>query len=325
MKNFGALSPAGVAASLLLLGACGMEAEPEDAEDAASTATATALEIELDAAEQARLGVTLALLAAASFEERVEGPALVLDAQPIIEMLATRIAAEAAARQSQAANERAAALFGSDAAVSREVLESAQRQAAVDDAALNVARAQALVSYGSGAPWFDVARRARLVAALTAGEGVVVRATFAGEFPQATAPGALAFRRIGETAAAPNWTSMDIWFGPADPAVPGRAVFAYVEPAAGLVSGARLIASYGTGARLDGVRIPAAAVVFAGGTAWCYLAADDGVFVRTAVDLRRPLPDGYFQAEGFTADVPVVVAGAGLLLAAELGGAADED
>lgn len=312
-------------ASLLLLGACGIEAESDDADAEAGAGTATALEIELDAAEQARLGIALEPLGAAVFEERVEGPALVLDAQPIIEMLAGRIAAEAAARQSQAASERAAALFGSDTAVSREVLETAQRQAAVDDAALNVARAQALVSYGSGAPWFDTARRAHLVAALTAGDGVVVRASFTGGLPRGAQPAALAFRPIGATAAARAWSSADVWVGPADPAVPGRALFAYVEPADGLVSGARLVASYGAGEPLDGVRVPAGAVVFAGGSAWCYVAADEGVFVRTAVDLRRPLPDGYFQASGFTAGSPVVVAGAGLLLAAELGGAAEED
>jgi len=325
MKFLSILRPAIVTASLLVLGGCGMEAEPEDIDDAASAATATALEIELDAAERVRLGVVLEPLREATFEERVEGPALVVDAQPIIAALATRIAAEAAARQSQAASERAAALFGSDAAVSREVLETAQRQAAVDDAALNVARAQALVSYGSGAPWFDAARRTRLVAALSAGEGVVVRATFTGGFPQGAEPAALAFRRVGATDAEAGWRSDDIWFGPVDPAVPGRSLFAYVEPADGLVFGARLVASFGAGAQLRGVRVPAAAIVFAGGTAWCYVAADEGRFVRIAVDLGRPVADGYFQAQGFTAGVPVVVAGASMLLAAELSGATEED
>jgi len=325
MRRLRELPPAFVAASLMLLAACGMESESEDAEGAENAATATALEIELGEAEQLRLGIVLEPLGEASFEERVEGPAVVIDAQPIVAVLAARIAAEAAARQSQAASERAAALFGSDAAVSREVLETAQRQAAADEAALNVARAQALVSYGSNAPWFDTMRRAQVVAALAAGEGVVIRASFTSGFPQGAAPSELAFRGIGEAFSTQGWRSQDIWVGPVDPAVPGRALFAYVEPADGLVSGARLVASFRAGARLEGVRIPAAAVVFAGGTAWCYLAADEETFIRTAIDLMRPLDDGYFQASSSIAGTPIVVAGAGLLLAAELGGATEED
>jgi len=61
--------------------------------------------------------------------------------------------------------------------------------------------------------------------------------------------------------------------------------------------------------------VPLSAVVLAGGEPWCYVQTPDDVFVRRRVDLGRPLPQGYFQAQGFTAGERVVVAGAGLLLA----------
>jgi hypothetical protein len=43
------------------------------------------------------------------------------------------------------------------------------------------------------------------------------------------------------------------------------------------------------------------------------------------VDLSRALPDGYFQGSGFKTGERVVVAGAGLLLAREIGGGGEGD
>jgi hypothetical protein len=132
-------------------------------------------------------------------------------------------------------------------------------------------------------------------------------------------------RPVGQRSERDVWRSGDIWLGPADPSVPGPALYAYVDPAADLVSGARLIASFVDGAPQSGVTVPASAVVFSGGSAWCYVAADDGGFARAAVDLSHPVDDGYFQASGFEAGREVVTAGAGLLLATEVGGADEED
>jgi len=309
----------------LMLPACELDTPAEGPGEEPPETAPVMLEVGLDEEEQERLGLRMEPLVQIEYEERIDGPGVVLDAEPIVQMLAERAAAEAAARQSRAASERAAALFGSDAAVSREVLEAAERQTAADEAALDVARARALVAYGAAAPWLEPARRARATTALTNGSAVVVRASFPGGFPESGAPDELTLRRVGEGGLSPSWRSSEVWTGPADPAVPGPSLLAYVEPAQGLVSGARVVASFGAGMPLHGVRVPSPAVVFAGGAAWCYVATDDDTFVRTEVDISRPVDDGYFQARGFTAGAPVVVAGAGLLLASELGGAEEED
>jgi hypothetical protein len=65
--------------------------------------------------------------------------------------------------------------------------------------------------------------------------------------------------------------------------------------------------------------------VLAGGEAWCYVAESDEVLARRRVDLARPVPQGYFQTSGFEPGERVVVAGAGLLLAREIGGGAETD
>jgi hypothetical protein len=317
-----------IAASLLvLLASCGqMRDEATDGGDVPpGDAGASESALNLDAAQREGLGVVLAPLLETTYEARSEGQALVLDVQPAVQAMAELNSAEAAARQSAAARERATALFGSDAAVSREAVEAAERQAAADAAALDTVRARTLVAYGNAAPWLDAARRTRILAALTRGDGVVVRASFPAGLPGGERPSALSLRPLGERSEPETWRSVEVWLGPADPAVPGPALYAYVEPAPDLVSGVRLVASFASGLAQTGVTVPTSAIVFSGGTAWCYVFADGSGLARLPVDLSRPAASGYFQASGFEAGQQVVIAGAGLLLATEVGGPEEED
>lgn len=312
-------------ASLVALAAtaCDRAGETDSADAAAAAGTEPVdqllVRVSLDAEDRERLGLAVAPLAAATYAERLQGQALVLDAQPVVELLASWTAAEAAARQSRAARERAAALFDADAAGSREALEAAERQAAADTAALEVARARATVAYGNAAPWLEAARRAASLTALRDGTAALVRASFPGR-GLSELPDAIGLRPLGAAGTGEARAVTELWFGPADPNVPGSVLLAWVSPAQGLVAGARLAATIATGAERAGVVVPASAVVLAGGSAWCYRAVEAGAFQRTAVDLGRPLGGGYFQDAGFTAGDEVVVAGAGLLLAHELTG-----
>jgi hypothetical protein len=93
----------------------------------------------------------------------------------------------------------------------------------------------------------------------------------------------------------------------------------------GLSYGERLIASVATGPEVAGTVVPASSVVLSGGEAWCYVEESDDVLARRRVDLGRPLAQGYLQTSGFMPGEHVVVAGAGLLLAREIGGGAESD
>jgi hypothetical protein len=219
---------------------------------------------------------------------------------------------------------RARDLFRSDTAVSAGTLEAAERQAAADDAQAKVARARATLGFGAGAPWLDARRRDGLLEELAAGTTLVVSAAFPSGLGGA-APNAIELRRTGGAADAGPWRATEIWTAPADPTVPGPTLLALLPGAAGVAAGERLMARVASGAPTPGVVVPRASVVLAGGEAWCYVSGDGDELVRKRVDLARPLPEGYFQAEGFAPSEAVVVAGAGLLLARELGGAAEED
>lgn len=305
------------------LGGCGGDAPGTEAE-AAAEHEQRVLGVVLDEDEARKLGVEVAPIAAAAYQPFASGTARVVDAQAAIALLADLEKAETEARTSQSALKRARDLFRSDTAVSAEALEAAERQAAADDAQVKVARARASLEFGRGAPWLDATRRESLVAALASGATALVSASFPSSLTGAEPPFALELERIGAAAQA-RWSATETWLGPADPSMPGPTVLGLVPiTLSGLSTGERLGARAVTGAPLEGTVVPASAIVLSGGEAWGYLQGDDG-FTRRRVDLSRPAAEGYFQQQGFTAGEAVVVAGAGLLLARETGGGAEED
>jgi hypothetical protein len=296
---------------------CG-ERAPEAAAHAAEEAPA--LGVTLDAEQQRKLGVETAEAAATTWQPSIAGPAQVLDPQGLVTAMAEQSKAEAELRSSEAARKRAHDLFGSDTAISAEKLEAAERQASADLAQLEIARTRAALGFGSGAPWLVANRREALLGALTRGSTLLVRASFPGGLP-AGKPEALTLRRVSGGDAL---TASEVWSAPADPGVPGPTLLALV-PGGGLAFGERLTATLPLGAAQTGVAVPASAIVLAGGQAWCYVLQGEEEFERRAVDTGKPLDAGYFVASGIAAGEKIVTAGAGLLLARELGGAPAED
>jgi len=269
----------------------------------------------LNHATQLKLGIAVKGVEPAVFEQSITGSARVINAQTIVNVMADLGRAEAVARASEAAVKRARDLFNTERSVSAQALEAAERQAAVDAAQLQKAQAQAALSFGAKAPWLTLNRREQLVAELERGSVVVVSASF----PSGLAglkPARLDVHRIGRGSGAEEWTTKEFWFGPADPSIPGPCVLGLIGDPNGLACGERLVATFATSETLSGFMIPASAVVFSGGEAWCYVSATGGQFARKHIDLDRPLPGGYFQAAGFGMQ-RIVVAGAGLLLAYE--------
>jgi hypothetical protein len=311
-----------VGASFALAG-CGAD-QPGAAAEAAAEHEQPALGVALDDDEARKLGVAVAPIAAAAYQPYISGTARVVDAQAAIAVLADLEKAETEARTSQSALKRARDLFRSDTAVSAEALEAAERQAANDDAQVKVARARASLEFGRGAPWLDASRRESVAAALASGATALVSASFPASLAGAEPPFPLELERMG-MAGQPQWSATETWLGPADPSIPGPTVLALVPiTSSGLSAGERLGARVASGAQLEGTVVPASAIVLSGGEAWAYLQSGSD-FTRRRVDLGRPVADGYFQQLGFTAAEAVVVAGAGLLLARETGGGAEED
>jgi hypothetical protein len=103
-----------------------------------------------------------------------------------------------------------------------------------------------------------------------------------------------------------------------DPRIQGRSFF-YIAPArgAGLLPGMNVLAYLPSGPKVRGIIIPAAAVVWWQGSAWVYVQTGPDRFVRREVSAGTPLKEGLFVMKGFSAEEPVVLSGAQLLLSKE--------
>jgi hypothetical protein len=297
------------AAALLLLSACGKNDKPAEAKDADADTPGVTLKAE----EIHSMGITVQPAAAAQFQGRISGYGVVTALDTIAQADSDFLAAQATAAQSQAAAARARSLAtGEEAAISREQLEAAQSKAAADQAALTLARRKSEAAFGLHSPFRDSGLRAQVMRELASGAAVLVRATFpvmGGQAPQR-----LEVSRMG--ADAKTWTAGTVWDAPADPSVPGRSFYALVR-GSDLAQNERVTAAISTGAAQQGVIVPANALVFGESQSWVYVQTAARTFLRTQVDISRPMGAGYFVT-GIKPGDKIVVGGAGLLLAHEV-------
>jgi hypothetical protein len=298
-------------------------AGPAPAADKGAGAGEVAEGVRLKPDEIEKSGIVTAAVAAATHAPESAGYAVVLTRETIAQALAELTAAAAVERQSRAALERARQLAGTPGAASVEQQESAQRQAAVDHAALLLAQRRLSATFGRNAPWKDDYQSSELTA-LANGERKLARVTFPlGALGSAT-PAALRLAHLGGTSGGRSFESLALWNAPADPSIPGRSFFAILK-GTDAAEGERLVARAPVGPATAGAVIPFPAVVISAGKYWCYVEAKPGLFERTEVDTTMPTDDGYFVTAGIAPGAKVVTTSAGELLARETnpGGAAD--
>jgi hypothetical protein len=295
---------------LLALVACGkQEAGKKDAAEKPEAESGVSLKAE----EIKSLGIATQPAQAASYRAAVSGYGVVVALDSFAQLDADVMTAQAAAAQSQAAATRARILAtGEEAAVSREVVETANAKAAADDASLMLARRKAEASLGRDAPPL-----AALRARLASGAGVLVRATFPLGALGNEMPRQLQVTRLG--AERQSWTARTIWEAPADPAFPGRGFYVLLD-GSDLAQNEHVTVQVPVGAAVAGVMVPSDALVYGQNQAWAYAQQEPGKFQRVAIDPAKAMTGGYFlpDASGIRPGQAMVVKGAGLLLAREL-------
>jgi hypothetical protein len=304
-------------AALLLLSACGKDAgdKPEAKDKDADTPGIT-----LKAEEVQSLGLTVQPAAAAQYQGQISGYGVVTALDAIAQADSDFLTAQATAAQSQAAAARARSLAtGEEAAISREQLEAAQSKATADQAALALARRKREAAFGLNSPFRDPEARARAMGEFASGAAVLVRVTFPATGGEA--PRRLIISRMG--ADAKSWTTTTIWDAPADPSIPGRSFYAILR-GSDLAQNERVTAAIPSGAPQAGATIPAHAVVYGESESWVYEQTGARTFLRTQVDISRPMGDGYFVSN-VKPGQKIVVDGAGLLLAHEVNPSTDAE
>jgi len=312
-------------AAVLVVAGCQRSEPPAGAEpaQAADKASVEGEGVSLKPEEIEKAGIKTTPAVAARQAPESTGYALVLTREAIAQALADITSAAAAERQSRAVLARSKGLAGTPGAMAVEVQEAAQRQATVDAAALALAERRMSATFGRGAPWKDD-YASPVLASLASGESKLVRVSFPLGALGTTVPAKLRLLRIGPAQGEKSFESNAVWSAPADASLPGKSFFAILK-GSDVSEGERLLARAPVGAAVDGVIVPAAAVLISAGKYWCYVEEKPGHYVRTEIDVSMPADDGYFVTAGIAAGANIVTASAGELLAREVnpGSAAD--
>lgn len=305
--------------ALLTIAGCHRTPPPADIAPAAAPAKGVVLSPE----EIEKTGIRTTQAVADVHAPEVTGYALVVARETIAQALADITSAAAIERQSRSALARGRRLAGTPGAMSAESQEAAERQAAVDHAALVLAEQRLSATYGRDAPWRDNYQSAEL-ASLAGGAMRLARVTFPLGVLGRDVPAQLRFTRFGEAETGRSFESRSVWSAPADANLLGKSFFAVLKGAdAG--EGERLLARAHTGAAEAGVVVPFSAAVIRDGKYWCYIEDSPGHFTRRAIDTSMPVDGGYFVREGVAAGASIVTSSAGQLLARETNPAAAAD
>jgi hypothetical protein len=309
---------AGLCVGLTFLGGC--HKSPADAPTTpaataspAATAPDAIAGVSLEAQEVEKLGITTVEAKAATQIPDVAGYGVVVPHETLAQSVSELLTAAATQRQSSASLARIEHLAGTPGAMGADAQGTAERQDAVDRAALSLARQKSSSTFGQYPPWRDDFSSATLQA-LANGRIKLVRVTFPlGSFKS---PGTLRLARLGAGEAGQSWMSTTVWDAPADVSVPGKSFFALLK-AADASEGERLLAWAPIGEPQAGVVVPATAAIISGRKYWCYVEDKPGHFVRVELGTSMPVRDGYFVKSGIAAGDKVVTSAAGLLLARE--------
>jgi hypothetical protein len=299
----------------LPISSCRKGGSGEQAPAAETKAAPESEGVTLTPEELEKSGIKTVTLAATSHAPETTGYAVVIAREALAQAVADLTSAAAVERQSSGILARDRGLAGTPGAMPVEALESAERQATVDHAALMLAVRRLAATYGQNAPWKDN-YNSPILGSLARGETLLARVTFPLGALGPALPAKLRLSHLGNAQDSRHIESTTVWRAPADATIPGQSFFAILK--GGEASeGERLLAHSAVGAAESGVVVPFSAAVISAGKYWAYVEEKPGVFVRTPIDPGMPTDDGYFVREGIAPGAQVVVASAGLLLAHE--------
>jgi len=281
------------------------------------------IEVELEAADQARLGVSTIRLQAVQAPGIIDGIGRVLNVNALAQLDADIETADALASASANEAKRLAVLAADDQNASRQSLEAARAQSASDEIRLGLARRRLELEWGSGLAALDSAQRRQIIEQIAIGRTAFLRID-----PLAAQSIIGAAVQLRPDASAPAIETQSL--GPAaitDPQLQtnGLLVTVHGNAAMDLRPGRVLAAEIIDAKNQDGVILPRSALVRIDGMTWVYLRRSRDEFVRREVIGPRMRNDGWFVSTGFVPGEEVVDTGAGSLLAVERGGEPVDD
>lgn len=320
-----AAAGAGACAAVMLVAVPARQPVPEGAavaeEAAAQTSSARDGEVRIEANEQRRIGLRLAIVSSTTAPVVTHGFARGLDSGALASIDAEIASGMAAASASQAEADRLALLAAQDQSASVRSVQAAKAQAAADAAKVQLARRRIALEYGPGLARLSASARRSLLADIAGGRAALVRVDVPGA-------GIMDLARVRLDGGGGSLRIL----GPAsvaDPRLQSAGVLSVLRGpiAASATNGRILGVTIERGGAEQGVTIPGEAVVRWRGGLWAYKSGGPETFERTELVDARAITGGWFVKTGLAAGDRVVVRGAETLLAVDRGGGAapDED
>ncbi len=287
--------------------------------------------VRIPAQSQKAAGIEVQALKAAKRDAAYEAYGIVVNLQPLAELRGRYLAAVSESRATRATlagaeseSRRMESLYRDDRNVSEQAMKSAQaryqtelaRQAASDQVVASV-RDAIRGAWGEAVTRWAVDPDSPTMRALLGQTAFLVQIVFPYNLPRSALREKVAVApAMARDRAQP--ASFVAGSPQIDPAFPGETYF-YLVNGVGLRSGMRVVARIRQGgAPLNGVVVPASAVVWHAGKSWAYVKDDEQTFARFEVSTADEFEGGWFNIAGFDADDEVVVSGAQLLLSEEL-------
>lgn len=284
--------------------------------------------VTLAQATQIKSGIAVAPLEAISHQKELQAYGVVLDLQELIDLRNRYVSAKTHVEMTQASletsrkeYERLKVLHGDNRNISDKTFQAAEATWRSDEANVRAAQEslQALKNT-TQQRWGSVLARWLFDASaafdrLMNQQDVLIQVTLpAGEqissAPQTAWVQAANGTFISAVLASPSPRT--------DPRIQGMSFF-YVASSQtiGLLPGMNVSAYLPVGTEVQGVLVPASAIVWWQGKAWGYVQKDASQFIRREISMDTPVKDGWFVMKGFSAGERLVVSGAQLLLSEE--------
>ncbi len=283
--------------------------------------------IRVERAAQERSGIETTRLPSAPYLDQIRAYGMVLDAARLTDLSNSYANAEAQLRTAQAkatfskaAFERAQKLYDNERSVSLALLQSAEAALRTDEAGVGAAESQvrtlAATVHQEWGPVLgrSLVERSATVARLIERQDFLVQVTLPPGVPVPKSVTAAAIESPGKGRAAITQVS------PAtrtDARIQGFSFFYLVGAEGGVLPGMNVLAFLSSGEALDGVAIPAEALVWWQDRPWVYRRTEPDTFVRTELATDQPTPAGGYIDRNLGKDVEIVTHGAQLLLSEE--------
>lgn len=277
--------------------------------------------LKLDAETRDRMGLKTAALVAAQAQPEVKGYGRVLDAAPLVALVAESASAKASLEASTKEYERLKVLYSQNQNASARALETAEAALKHDQIQYESVQPRLVLGWGKAvASQPDLIAFARLLASqqtalirvdLPLGENLKVPPTGGRVASVASAENPRPVEYLGPAASTDPQLQTEgyLFLMKVNPLPPGTAVVAWLTI---------------PGERQSGVVVPRDALLRHEGETFVYLQVGDDTFQREAVSLDRPTGDGWFVVANSHSPLQprdkVVTVGAQQLLSEELKG-----